>query len=58
MDYRYLGGAVKYGGGLIIHTSLKVWLDSLSLVEAYIDYQRQAGILKMLRRRSVEVGVY
>ena len=50
--------AVKHGGRLIVHTPSKVWLDSPSLEEAYMDYQRQARILKMLRKRGVEVEVY
>jgi uncharacterized protein (DUF58 family) len=50
--------AVRHGGRLIVHTPSKVWLDSPSLEEAYIDYQRQGRILKMLRKRGVEVKVY
>ena len=50
--------AVKHSGRLIVHTPSKIWLDSPSLEEAYMDYQRQARILKMLRKRGVEVEVY
>jgi uncharacterized protein (DUF58 family) len=49
---------VKHGGRLIVHTPSKVWLDSPSLEEAYIDYQRQTRILKMLRKRGIEVKVH
>ena len=50
--------AVKHGGRLIVHTPLKVWLDSPSLEEAYMDYQRQARILRVLRARGIEVEAY
>jgi len=50
--------ALKHGGRLIVHTPSKVWLDSPSLEEAYMDYQRQARILKTLRKRGIEVKVY
>jgi hypothetical protein len=50
--------AVKHGGRLIVHAPSKVWLDSPSLEEAYMDYQRQTRILKLLRKRGIEVKVY
>jgi len=50
--------ALKHGGRLIVHAPSKVWLDSPSLEEAYMNYQRQARILKLLRKRGIEVKVY
>ena len=48
----------KHGGRLTVHTTSKVWMDSRSLEEAYMDYQRQKRILKMLRERGIEVNVH
>jgi|GEM_PF-1615921 hypothetical protein len=48
----------KHGGRLTVHTTSKVWIDSESLEEAYINHQRQKRILKMLRERGIEVNVH
>lgn len=50
--------AARHGGRLMVHTPSKVWLDSQSLEQAYMDYERQARILKLLRRRGIMVEAH
>ncbi|MDW7971545.1 MAG: DUF58 domain-containing protein [Nitrososphaerota archaeon] len=42
-------------GKLIVHVPFKAWLDSKSLEQAYMDYEHQAKIIKMLRKKGIIV---
>ena len=47
--------AEKTGGSLKVHVPHKIWLDSPTLEQAYIDYERQMKIIATLRRRGIEI---
>lgn len=44
-------------GKLIIHTPIKTWLDSPTLEQSYIDYQKQIKIIRNLKKRGIEIEI-
>ncbi|MEM3739759.1 MAG: DUF58 domain-containing protein [Candidatus Korarchaeum sp.] len=45
----------KRGGRLVVRVAPKVWLDSPTLEQAYMDYERQLNIIKTLRKRGIAI---
>jgi len=43
------------GGRLVVYAPSKVWLDSPTLEQAYLDYERWLRLVAGLKRRGVEV---
>lgn len=47
--------ARRLGGSLRVRVPSQIWLESPTLEEAYIDFERQMRITASLRRRGIEV---
>ncbi|MEM2167961.1 MAG: DUF58 domain-containing protein [Candidatus Nezhaarchaeales archaeon] len=47
--------AKKLGGRLTVYTPPQVWLDSPTLEQAYMDFERQIRIMASLKRKGIEL---
>jgi hypothetical protein len=40
---------------LMLHIPSKIWLDSSTLEQAYIDYEKQIGLTARLKKLGIEI---